>query len=103
MVDAGARRGRDFIAERTDPDANVFEAAVAHIRDLKAKGHRVIVAAWSEGSRERLIHVLDDHGFPGVKPVARYADALAAQPATDRVAASLAVRNTTSSVSNRLA
>ena len=29
-----------------------------HVRELQAAGRRVIVAAWSEGSRERLCHVL---------------------------------------------
>ena len=77
VIDAGARRGRDFIAERTDPNANVFEAAVRHIRDGQAAGRRVLVAAWSEGSRERLSHVLEDHGLPKPASPARLADALA--------------------------
>ena len=77
VIDLEARRGRDFIAERTDPNANVFQAAVEHIRALKEKGRRVLVGAWSEGSRERLCHVLEDHGLEGVTPVARFADALA--------------------------
>jgi transcription-repair coupling factor (superfamily II helicase) len=82
VVDAGARRGRDFIAERTDPNANVFQAAVDHIRALKAGGKRVLVGAWSEGSRERLCHVLEDHGLAETKPAPRFADAIAL-PKTD--------------------
>ncbi|MDB5513138.1 MAG: transcription-repair coupling factor, partial [Enterovirga sp.] len=77
VVDAGARRGRDFIAERADPNANVFQAAVDHIRKLKADGKRVLVGAWSEGSRERLCHVLEDHGLSETKPAPRFADAQA--------------------------
>jgi transcription-repair coupling factor (superfamily II helicase) len=76
-VDCGARRGRDFIAERAEENTNVFEAAVVHIRALQGAGKRVVLAAWSDGSRERLCHVLHDHGLTQTKPVSRLADALA--------------------------
>ena len=74
VVDCEARRGRNFIAERAEEGANVFEAAVRHIRDLQGPGTRVILGAWSEGSRERLCHVLQDHELRQTKPVARYAE-----------------------------
>jgi transcription-repair coupling factor (superfamily II helicase) len=77
VVDLDARRGRNFIAERADESANVFEAAVRHIRDLQGRGRRVVVGAWSEGSRERLCHVLNDHDLRQTKPVARFSEALA--------------------------
>jgi transcription-repair coupling factor (superfamily II helicase) len=77
VVDAGARQGRSFAAERADGNANVFEAAAAHVRALQAEGRRVLLAAWSEGSRERLCHVLKDHGLRDIRPVGRLADALA--------------------------
>jgi transcription-repair coupling factor (superfamily II helicase) len=76
VVDCEARRGRNFIAERTDENANVFEAAVRHVRDLQGAGRRVILGAWSEGSRERLCHVLQDHDLRQTKPVARFSDAI---------------------------
>jgi transcription-repair coupling factor (superfamily II helicase) len=60
-IDAGARQGRDFAPERTDTAANVFEAVVAHIQALQAQRKKVTVALWSEGSRERMAHVLKDH------------------------------------------
>ncbi|HEV2559358.1 MAG TPA: transcription-repair coupling factor [Microvirga sp.] len=77
VIDLEARRGRDFNAERAEEGANVFQAAVAHIRGLQGKGKRVILGAWSEGSRERLCHVLTDHDLRQTKPVARLGDALA--------------------------
>src|SRR4051794_27222479 len=82
VIDCEARRGRNFIAERAEEGANVFEAAVRHIRELQGSGHRVILGAWSEGSRERLCHVLQDHDLRQTKPVSRFADALA-QPKTE--------------------
>jgi transcription-repair coupling factor (superfamily II helicase) len=86
VVDCEARRGRSFVAERAEEGANVFEAAVAHVRALQEQGRRVILGAWSEGSRERLCHVLQDHDLRQTKPVARLADALAL-PKTDVPAA----------------
>ena len=48
-------------AERSDTSANVFEAVVAHIHALQVQRKKVTVALWSEGSRERMAHVLADH------------------------------------------
>ncbi|MGH6797961.1 MAG: transcription-repair coupling factor, partial [Roseiarcus sp.] len=62
-VDCGSKPGRAFAAERADPNATVFAAAIGHARALQGGGKRVVLAAWSDGSRERLAHVLADHGF----------------------------------------
>src|SRR5215203_4868482 len=78
VVDCAGRRGRDFIAERAEEGTNVFDAAVTHVRALQGRGRRVMLASWSEGSRERLCHVLNDHGLTQTKPVGRLADALSA-------------------------
>ncbi|MBO0733972.1 MAG: transcription-repair coupling factor [Methylocapsa sp.] len=75
--DCGSRPGRNFAAERADPGANVFTASADHVRALQGTGKRVILAAWSDGSRERLAHVLGDHGFDALAPVSSYAQALA--------------------------
>ena len=82
VVDCGSRPGRTFAAERADPNANVFSAAVGHARALQAGGKRVVLAAWTYGSRERLAHVLADHGFASAAPVSSLAQALALSPAT---------------------
>ncbi|MCP4328029.1 MAG: transcription-repair coupling factor [Alphaproteobacteria bacterium] len=62
-VDAGGRVGRDFAPERNSPDTNLYDAAVAYITELRDTGRRVVVAAFSEGSRERLGHILNAHGL----------------------------------------
>jgi transcription-repair coupling factor (superfamily II helicase) len=69
VVDAGAKAGRSFAPERADAGASVFDATVAHLAALRAPGRKVIVAAWSEGSRERLAAVLDDHGLTKAREV----------------------------------
>jgi transcription-repair coupling factor (superfamily II helicase) len=61
VVDAGARAGRNFAPERADANVNVFERVVAHIQALQAERKKVVVALWSEGSRDRMASMLKDH------------------------------------------
>jgi len=50
----------------------VFEAVTKHIHALQAERKRVVVALWSDGSRERMAHVLADrHCFTQVVAGAR--------------------------------
>ena len=60
-VDAGARQGRNFAPERADTSVNVFEAVVAHVQALHAQRKKVVIALWSEGSRDRMGSMLKDH------------------------------------------
>ncbi|MBI5264996.1 MAG: transcription-repair coupling factor [Bradyrhizobium sp.] len=61
VVDAGARSGRDFAPERNDASVNVFEGVVAHVQALQAKRKKVVIALWTEGSRDRMGSMLRDH------------------------------------------
>ncbi|GLR91817.1 transcription-repair coupling factor [Bradyrhizobium iriomotense] len=61
VIDAGARKGRDFAPERNDSTVNVFEAVVAHVMALQAQRKKVVVALWTEGSRDRMTSMLRDH------------------------------------------
>ncbi len=81
VVDCGGRPGRSFAPERAEEGSNVFDAAVAHIRDLTGQGRRVIVAAWSEGSRDRLRGVLSEHGLKAIEPVGSLGQAMGVPPA----------------------
>ncbi len=74
------RQGRTFAAERADPDANVFDAVVAHIRGIHAGQRRAIVAAWTTGARERLGSLLDDHGLKDIRKVENFTEVLALPP-----------------------
>ena len=75
-VDAGGKPGRDFAPERAQGRANVFEDAASHVRSLRHTNRRVVVAAWSEGSAERLGGVLSDHGLGAMRRVLDWPDAL---------------------------
>ncbi len=66
---AGSQRGRSFEAERQGADRNVFDAAVSHIGHLRHAGKKVLLAAWSEGSLDRMMQVLKEHGLNKVETV----------------------------------
>ena len=76
VLDVGARAGHNFAAERAAPGANVFEAVTQHVLAQQASGKRVAVALWSEGARERMSHVLADHGLHNLTPVGSWPQAL---------------------------
>ena len=73
----GGRQGRTFAAERSETGGNVFEAVRDHIDALRSSGKRVIVAGWSDGSRDRLGTVLADHDITDISNVETWADVTA--------------------------
>jgi len=76
-VEIAAHAGRNFVAERSELGSNVFEAVKKHVEGLQAARKRVVIALWSEGSRERMGHVLAEHGLHNLAPVASWPLALA--------------------------
>ena len=77
VIDIAAHAGKNFTAERNEPDKNVFEALTKHVEALHGAGKRTVVALWSEGSRERMGHVLAEHGLPNLAPVGSWPQVLA--------------------------
>ena len=75
-VDAATRQGRNFAPERTEAESNVFDAVTKHVHARQAAGKRVILAMWTEGSRDRMSHVLADHKLVNLTNVSDYPDAL---------------------------
>lgn len=69
---------RNFISERKSPDINLFEVLVDYLGAERAKGNKVLLASWSEGSQARLLQVLNDHGLEKIIKVNNFADALKA-------------------------
>ncbi len=67
MLDASGRMGRSFAPER-QAEANVFDALALHVK-TRLKLGPVVIASHSDGARERLSGLLDDHGAAGAKPV----------------------------------
>ncbi|MFA5951081.1 MAG: transcription-repair coupling factor [Hyphomicrobium sp.] len=80
VVSWKGRAARTFAAERQDPDANVFDAVVRHVRRVHEDNRRAIIAAWTTGARERLVSLLTEHGLTSEAKVEGYSDALALPP-----------------------
>ena len=77
VVDIGAHAGHNFAAERNDNAATVFDAVTKHVGALQAGGRRVVIALWSEGARERMSHVLAEHGLHNLSTVGSWPEAMA--------------------------
>jgi transcription-repair coupling factor (superfamily II helicase) len=63
VFDPEIRPGRNFAPERTGQNESLFGAVVGHLNAKAAEGKRAVIAAWSEGSLDRLQQVLADHGL----------------------------------------
>src|SRR4029079_14130035 len=74
-IDCGVEAARDFAPERT-PQANVYEAVAAHIAALRKSGHKVVLASYTRGARERLSGLLEDHGVKAQKQADSWQEAL---------------------------
>ncbi|HUF57039.1 MAG TPA: transcription-repair coupling factor [Thermohalobaculum sp.] len=70
VTDAGGRAGRSFAPERQQESASLFDALVGHIRERRRNGP-VVLASYSEGSRERLAGLLADHGLEDTRAIER--------------------------------
>ncbi|HKF62722.1 MAG TPA: transcription-repair coupling factor, partial [Dongiaceae bacterium] len=69
-VDAGGRRGQDFAEARTRPEVSLYDAVRERVVAEQGQGRQVVIAAVSPGSRDRLEHVLGDHGLARRQAVA---------------------------------
>ena len=75
VIDLGAASGVDLAEARVQGGSAVYDAACAAIADEIAAGHRVVVAGYSEGSRDRLAGLLRDHGLDAIETVETAAEA----------------------------
>ncbi|MQV99961.1 transcription-repair coupling factor [Sinorhizobium medicae] len=67
-------------AESDGTRTNVFDQAVKHIAEKRAKGARVLVSGWTEGSLDRLLQVLGEHGLASIRPVQALSDLNSLRP-----------------------
>ena len=77
VIDAGGKPGRNFAPERANESTNLFAVVADHVRALTDASKHPVFAFWSEGSRDRMQHVLADHGLKDLRPVANWSDVLA--------------------------
>jgi transcription-repair coupling factor (superfamily II helicase) len=79
VLDAGAKIGRSFATERASEGINIWDAVHSHVDALIARNVQPILAAWTQGSAERLGHVLQEHGMERLFPLPN-ADAIKLMP-----------------------
>jgi transcription-repair coupling factor (superfamily II helicase) len=78
VIDFGVQAARDFGPERAQ-QANVYEAVAKHIAALRRSGHKVVLASYTRGARERLAGLLEDHDVKSLKLVDSWQEALGAK------------------------
>jgi len=61
--DFQGKKGKDFSDARANPNVNLFDAVAEHLAQLKGQSKQILLAAWSEGSKDRLAAVLKEHGL----------------------------------------
>ncbi|MDP6108449.1 MAG: CarD family transcriptional regulator, partial [Rhodospirillales bacterium] len=66
VLDGGGKPGRDFSDARALPDVNVYDSLKEHIAAEAGAGRRVLIGAFSEGSRDRLVGILREHEISAV-------------------------------------
>ncbi len=65
-VDGGGRPGPIFAQAAAAPGINVFDQLRSQAERWATEGRRLVIAAWTRGSRDRLAHLLREHGVPNV-------------------------------------
>jgi len=79
VLDFGVEGPRDFTPERAAQE-NIYDAVAAHARKLRRDGRKVVLASYSQGSRERLAGLLRDHGMDALALAESWQEALGALP-----------------------
>ena len=82
----GGRTGKSFAIERQDGSTNLFDAVVQFVHARQGENRRVVIAAWTPGSRERLASLLAEHGLKGAQRVESHAGVLALAPGVPALA-----------------
>ena len=81
-IDFGVQAARDFAPER-GKQANVYEAVAQHVSELRRTRHKVVLASYTTGARERLSGLLEENGLKAQKKAETWEEALGSktQPA----------------------
>ncbi len=80
VINFAGRQGRSFAAERGQAEVNVFDALRGHVNEQRHLGRRVVFAAFSQGSAERMALLLQDHDIDGVQRVEHWPAVMALPP-----------------------
>jgi transcription-repair coupling factor (superfamily II helicase) len=83
--DAGGRIGHNFAAERQAADVNLFQAVVDRLKADSKKNRHTVIACWSDGSRDRMAQLLQDHGLKHPRLAENWLDATTTAPAVTAI------------------
>ena len=75
VIDFAVEGARDFAPERAQ-NVNIYEAVVEHATKMRKSKHKLVLASYSRGARERLAGLLADHGLERLKQVDSWQEAL---------------------------
>ena len=67
-VEGNGRPGPVFANNVAGGGANIFEQLRAQAERWNKEGRRLIIAAWTRGSRDRIAHLLREHGIKDIQP-----------------------------------
>ena len=73
VIDAGGRIGRNFAPERQQEQLSLFGSLADHIKEKRKTG-QVLIASFSNGARERLSGLLEDHDTTGAINIGHWKD-----------------------------
>ncbi|KAA3512224.1 transcription-repair coupling factor [Agrobacterium rosae] len=65
----GPRWAKSQTENESEERINVFTLAVKHIAERRSKGWKVLITGWSEGSLDRMLQVLNEHGLENIKTI----------------------------------
>ncbi len=63
VISLEGKAGINFVVERRDERTELFRRVVEKIKTRQKTGKQIVIAAWSNGSRERLITLLKEAGL----------------------------------------
>ncbi|MHA1563875.1 MAG: transcription-repair coupling factor, partial [Alphaproteobacteria bacterium] len=81
-LDLGGKRTADFTEARSRPDLKLFDAVRERFKNEHRKQQRVLVTAYSAGSSDRLMRLMQDHEIAPVVEAPGWREALALPAAT---------------------
>jgi transcription-repair coupling factor (superfamily II helicase) len=71
VLDMGGLVGKNFVVERQERSNSLFKNLLVHIENKIKKG-TVLIASYSEGSRDRMQTMLGDNGFHNHKKISDF-------------------------------
>ena len=89
-LEGGAEPGVSFAEARARDGMNLYDAVGETVEQARGSGIRVILSGYSNGSRDRLVGLLREHGTEPIETVETYAE-VAALPAGTVAAVTLPV------------